>query len=213
MLFELKAQEPRWLNPVKLRCQVKRGLLCFYSLVIIHAQSVQAGSGFTQCGGDFSNAFICQPQMQKYPPPSPTRGWSSIGRFWSLTLKRADAIGHWFSIRFSFSCSCWQASVRDSRLRVIKHRLRNFSPVSSSRLILRFLPVARKNGIGRRTFFEISTFELRQRSDGLNVVFVSMNSLSIVYQRIFTSLPRKKRKEQEKIINLAVLFLTWKYSN
>lgn len=53
MLFELKAQEPRWLNPVKLRCQVKRGLLCFYSLVIIHAQSVRPGNGFTNAAQTF----------------------------------------------------------------------------------------------------------------------------------------------------------------
>lgn len=53
VLFELKAQEPRWLNPVKLRCQVKRGLLCFYSLVIIHAQSVRPGNGFTNAAETF----------------------------------------------------------------------------------------------------------------------------------------------------------------
>lgn len=83
MLFELKAQEPRWLNPVKLRCQVKRGLLCFYSLVIIHAQSVRPGNGFTNAAETFERVRVSNPQMAQVVQRHSSMSFPVIN-FWNV---------------------------------------------------------------------------------------------------------------------------------
>lgn len=83
MLFELKAQEPRWLNPVKLRCQVKRGLLCFYSLVIIHAQSVRPGNGFTNAAETFERVRVSNPQMAQVVQRQSSMSFPVIN-FWNV---------------------------------------------------------------------------------------------------------------------------------
>lgn len=83
MLFELKAQEPRWLNPVKLRCQVKRGLLCFYSLVIIHAQSVRPGNDFTNAAETFERVRVSNPQMAQVVQRQSSMSFPVIN-FWNV---------------------------------------------------------------------------------------------------------------------------------